>query len=209
LFLEQKTVQQNDKKKGFIGRITVGRLNNVIEGQAHEVDKAAKRIGASPKEASGCMRKLLTELEVQRLILSLSELNGRIDHLRKATASLDAAVWADRRDAAQARADGDEPRRATMGRRKKVMKDKINTPVPSVECKGCGHKLNAATDVEQKTTPNPGALSICLWCGYLAIFADDMSLRDLTDQEMHEVAGDKRILEIQKRRAQVMKKTRQ
>lgn len=37
-------------------------------------------------------------------------------------------------------------------------------------------------------------------------FAEDLTLRDLTDAEMHEVAGDPRILAVQKARGMAMRK---
>jgi hypothetical protein len=36
-----------------------------------------------------------------------------------------------------------------------------------------------------------------MYCGHVMAFGDDLMLRDLTEQEMHEVAGDERILAVQ------------
>lgn len=80
--------------------------------------------------------------------------------------------------------------------------------MPSSTCKGCGTVNDAASHPIGLKQPQPGSISICLTCGYLAAFADDLTIRDLTDEEMYMVAGNPRILKIQKARADVMKKYR-
>jgi hypothetical protein len=77
------------------------------------------------------------------------------------------------------------------------------TRVPASTCPACGRQVDAASPVDHHTKPEPGNLAICLYCGHLMAYADDLSLRHLTDAEMHEVAGDKRILAIQRARQAV------
>ena len=75
-------------------------------------------------------------------------------------------------------------------------------PLPLSPCLGCGYGMDAATDVEGTSTPpSPGDVAICLNCGYIALYDDGMKLRDLTSDEMYEVAGDPMILAAQKVRA--------
>jgi hypothetical protein len=73
-------------------------------------------------------------------------------------------------------------------------------------CVECGHPLDAATlPFNEKIKPRPGDISICIVCGHLTAFTTNMHRRALTDKEMHEVAGDPRILQMQAARAKVMK----
>jgi len=48
--------------------------------------------------------------------------------------------------------------------------------------------------------PRPGNITICFYCGHIMAFAKDMSLRSLTDAEIHDVAGNPLIIEIQANR---------
>lgn len=68
--------------------------------------------------------------------------------------------------------------------------------VPPSICASCG-KTNDAASLG-KHSPVPGDISVCLYCGHLQAFADNLTLRDLTADEMRQVAGDSRILKIQK-----------
>ena len=69
-------------------------------------------------------------------------------------------------------------------------------------CPGCGRVNDLATHAGEINAggPQPGNLSICFQCGHLAMFCDDMSLRELTDEEMHDVAGDPELLRVQRMR---------
>lgn len=74
---------------------------------------------------------------------------------------------------------------------------------PLVKCLGCDHAINATTsihDTEEK--PSEGDVTICFYCGHLMAFNPDLSLRGLTQDEMHEVAGNPDILRAQKGRTQ-------
>lgn len=71
-------------------------------------------------------------------------------------------------------------------------------------CLSCGYKIDAATSVGSTTRkPKPGDFNVCISCGHIAAFADDLSLRELTDAEMVEVAGNKAVLAIQWARSKV------
>lgn len=83
------------------------------------------------------------------------------------------------------------------------------TRTPISKCPSCGTPNDAATLAgkgDEATRPDPGDVSVCLYCGHLMAFAEDLTLRDLTDAEMHEVAGDPRILAVQKARGMAMRK---
>lgn len=71
---------------------------------------------------------------------------------------------------------------------------------PATICPSCGRTLDAAQNL-QDAQPTPGDFSICLECGHLMTFADDLSLRSLTREEEIEIAGNKDLLEVQAFRA--------
>lgn len=81
---------------------------------------------------------------------------------------------------------------------------KLNT---QPNCLSCGKLLDGAmaTD-DQGGTPEPGAITVCIYCGHLMAFTRDMMLRELNTLEAHYIAGDKRILQVQQARAELAKK---
>ena len=46
--------------------------------------------------------------------------------------------------------------------------------------------------------PEPGDASICLYCGHILIFGDDLKLREPQGREFWELAGDRKVLAAQK-----------
>jgi hypothetical protein len=71
-------------------------------------------------------------------------------------------------------------------------------------CLECGVLLDGACVVNNETRkPEPGDVSVCIRCGHLAVFGDDMQLRQLNDAEIREWAGDPVILAIQLARARI------
>jgi hypothetical protein len=73
--------------------------------------------------------------------------------------------------------------------------------VPPMACLGCGKKVDAATLPDGGVGPDEGDVTICFYCGHLMAFTADRKLRDLTSDEMHDVAGDPLILRMQRARA--------
>ena len=74
--------------------------------------------------------------------------------------------------------------------------------VPDSACTACGKVLDRAM-TEGGRGPGPGDFTICLTCGHLMVFGDDMALRDPTRDEMREMAGDPTILRYQRVRGEV------
>jgi hypothetical protein len=72
--------------------------------------------------------------------------------------------------------------------------------VPMSACLGCGKEVNGASGVDHRGPPTPGHITICLYCGHIMAFAEDMSLRELTGEEMHDIAGDARLIAVQRAR---------
>lgn len=77
--------------------------------------------------------------------------------------------------------------------------------MPLSACLACGAPFDAATGIGAGKAPKVGSISICLRCGHLMAFAKDLTMRELTDAEMHAVAGNKTILEIQAARGKIFK----
>ena len=72
--------------------------------------------------------------------------------------------------------------------------------LPPHNCPSCYRVLTAATSATGDEMPRPGNITICFYCGHIMAFAKDMSLRSLTDAEIHDVAGNPLIIEIQANR---------
>jgi RNase P subunit RPR2 len=72
-------------------------------------------------------------------------------------------------------------------------------------CLDCGTLLDTATSAVHKHKPQPGMITICINCGHIMAFTTGLKFRKLTDEEIHMVAGDKKILAIQKARAKIQK----
>lgn len=83
------------------------------------------------------------------------------------------------------------------------MKVGTDRPVPKSACTACGYGVDLATCVGSDRAPQPGDITLCIKCGHIMAFGDDMQMRNLTDEEMREVASNKTILAIQRGRAAV------
>jgi DNA-directed RNA polymerase subunit RPC12/RpoP len=83
--------------------------------------------------------------------------------------------------------------------------DKDGRPLPEVACLDCGKTIDAAARTVDKDDdrPSPGDVAICFYCGHLMVFADDMSVREPTEGEVIEMAGDPDIVEGMRMRAVV------
>ena len=82
----------------------------------------------------------------------------------------------------------------------------MSTRLAPSACLACGTTMDAATHTsDPDVRPSPNDITICLYCGHLMAFGDDLQLRALTDDEMHQCAGDPVILKLQKARAKVVK----
>jgi hypothetical protein len=74
------------------------------------------------------------------------------------------------------------------------MKIGKTTEVPGHRCLNCGEYFGLATEAGDDSGKGPsiGDISVCLYCGHLAIF-EDYGLRELTPSEMDEVADEERV----------------
>jgi hypothetical protein len=73
-------------------------------------------------------------------------------------------------------------------------------------CLSCGRMSDVASSVFSESAPSPGDFTICLYCGHVMAFGDDLGFRALTGAEMISVAGDVRVLKIQAARKKYLKK---
>jgi DNA-directed RNA polymerase subunit RPC12/RpoP len=62
--------------------------------------------------------------------------------------------------------------------------------MPGHKCSNCGSKLDGASGIDHRHAPEPGNLSVCGYCGHLRAYAEDLSLRELTSEEMRDVMRD-------------------
>jgi hypothetical protein len=97
-----------------------------------------------------------------------------------------------------------------MSRRREAHFIGHSVKVPMSACLGCGKRMDGASAVDHRGAPAPGHFTICMGCGHLMAFAGDMRLRDLTDAEMIEIAGDPRVIAVQRARrdAEAIKRKR-
>jgi hypothetical protein len=73
--------------------------------------------------------------------------------------------------------------------------DHPTTRTPRNHCLECGKTIDAGSPVEKGNhRPKPGDIAICLDCAHLHAYADDLTLRQLTGDEIVEIAGDPMIV---------------
>ena len=63
----------------------------------------------------------------------------------------------------------------------------MTAETPASKCPACGHPLTRATGIDGgEQAPDPGDYSVCLYCGQLLRFDEDLAVRPATLDE----AGD-------------------
>lgn len=67
-------------------------------------------------------------------------------------------------------------------------------------CLHCGRQLSGATAVGDDAAPTPGDATVCIYCGHIMVFAEDLKLRNPIAAEIDDLAGDERILTVQRAR---------
>ena len=62
-------------------------------------------------------------------------------------------------------------------------------------CINCRTRFDGASVVDEVyARPKPGDFTVCIRCGHIMAFGNNLRLRNLTDEEIIEVAGDARIV---------------
>jgi hypothetical protein len=70
-------------------------------------------------------------------------------------------------------------------------------------CLGCGKSIDSATGIFGAGRPEAGDVTICLYCGHIHVYREDatgLRLDNPNTEEANCIAGDKRILAIQRAR---------
>lgn len=69
--------------------------------------------------------------------------------------------------------------------------------LPLSHCLRCGNKLDAASSGEgDEELPAEGDLSLCIYCGHLATYKADLTLRLLSDAELDELMRDAEMADL-------------
>ncbi len=71
-------------------------------------------------------------------------------------------------------------------------------------CVNCGRLNDMATNVTADELPTEGDATICFHCGHLMVFNADLSLRDLTDDEIMKWAGHPDLVAVNNARARLI-----
>lgn len=80
----------------------------------------------------------------------------------------------------------------------------MTTRIPEGECLQCGKKMDAASNLaDDALVPEPGDVTLCIHCGYIMAFADDLTFRAVTEEEIKEIPLDE-ISRFQRARKVVM-----
>ncbi len=61
-------------------------------------------------------------------------------------------------------------------------------------CPNCNTLVDMAVDPIGTMIPNPGDISVCIYCESVNIFSDDMALRLATSEELSNLDEDTKIL---------------
>ena len=79
--------------------------------------------------------------------------------------------------------------------------------IPASPCTACGEILDRASCCSEDPVemPTPGDITICAGCGHVMVFDDKLRLRDPTNKELYEIAGDKEVLMAQRALAEMKK----
>lgn len=73
-----------------------------------------------------------------------------------------------------------------------------------VTCIKCGERQDKASEaIGNGTGPQAGDVSVCWDCGHVAIYDDNMKLREMTEDENEHVMSDPNVLSLLKAREEV------
>jgi hypothetical protein len=72
--------------------------------------------------------------------------------------------------------------------------------MPEMRCTNCGKTVTHAAGINTDVCPVPGDGSICIDCGHLMIWNENLELRNPTDKEILDFAGDPRLIAAQRAR---------
>lgn len=71
-----------------------------------------------------------------------------------------------------------------------------STRTPFTICWHCDQPLDAASELQPEGhRPTPGAISLCLYCGAVAVFGPELLLYPPTKEELEELAEDREFMQ--------------
>jgi len=83
----------------------------------------------------------------------------------------------------------------------------MKTRMPVSYCTNCKKLLDGATAATKPTAlPEEGCISICIYCGHVMVFGKGLILRNPTEAEMIEIAGNSDLVKIQTARKMLLDK---
>jgi len=80
---------------------------------------------------------------------------------------------------------------------------------PDTVCLACGTRIDACSSALGDQVPKSGDVTVCIYCGHVMVFRDGLKLDELSADEARRVAGDRKILAVQRARGEVMRRKAQ
>jgi hypothetical protein len=81
----------------------------------------------------------------------------------------------------------------------------LTTITPESRCPYCGHRFDRASSPrEPQAAPSPGDLTMCIECGCLMAFDDEMKVRGLTSGELEDLITDEKLQDLVMRTRQAI-----
>jgi hypothetical protein len=71
------------------------------------------------------------------------------------------------------------------------------TTIPMAICPHCGYHMDRATDPFEAGAPKPDDLSVCVKCGELSMFDEELKQRPLKPEETARCSLDPRVITVQ------------
>jgi hypothetical protein len=66
--------------------------------------------------------------------------------------------------------------------------------VPMSRCTNCGEENDGALGIGVDKSPRPGDYSLCIECGHLMVFDEQLKVRDPTSAELDAIAGNENLV---------------
>ena len=81
-----------------------------------------------------------------------------------------------------------------------------SSPIPEQTCNFCHYRMDATTDAFGEATPKPGDYSICLNCGKIGVFDENLVVQKPTPEEQDAINKHAQVTHAQMARAMAVTK---